>query len=103
MWITSFGRTLAGKHQCGTRQVFDRMRCGQDYQISYEINGKPKTVKLWKPSELKTTPARYGAVDIAPNTAVWNIDWNEFVERLNANRNYSPFLLPDHRRHGRPA
>jgi RNA-directed DNA polymerase len=84
VWITSFGRTLAGKYQCGTRQVFDRMRCGQDYQVSYEVNGKPKTVKLWKSSELKATPARYGAVDTAPNTAVWNINRNEFVERLNA-------------------
>ena len=68
----------------GTRQVFDRMRCGQDYQVSYEVNGTPKTVKLWKSSELKATPARYGAVDTAPNTAVWNINRNEFVERLNA-------------------
>ena len=29
---------------------------------------------------------RYGAVNTAPNTAVWNINRNEFVERLNANQ-----------------
>lgn len=86
VWITSFGRTLAGKYQCGTRQVFNRMRRGQDYQISYEVNGRAKAVKLWKSSELKTKPVRDGAVDTASNTAVWNINRNEFVERLNANQ-----------------
>ncbi len=86
VWISSFGRTLAGKHQCRPQQVFDRMRCKQDYQISYEIDGKAKTVKLWTLRELMNKPARYGAIDTAPNMAVWNVNRNEFVERLNANQ-----------------
>ncbi|MDE1917033.1 MAG: hypothetical protein KGH96_13170 [Sphingomonadales bacterium] len=84
IWSTSFGRTLAHKYKCGVRQVFDRLRCGEDYQISYEVNGKPRVVKLWKSSELVATPARYGMIDIVPHTAMWRLSRTEFVERLNA-------------------
>lgn len=86
MWRGSLGRTLANKHKCSVMQVFNRLRCGTDYQVSYDVKGATKTVKLWKPMELRVGEIRYGTVDIVPAIAMWGLNRTEFVERLNANQ-----------------
>jgi group II intron reverse transcriptase/maturase len=86
IWRNSLGRTLANKHKCSVAQVFERLRCGTDYQISYEVKGSTRTVKLWKTCDLKPGEIHYGTVDIVPSTARWGLNRTEFVERLNANQ-----------------
>ena len=86
IWQSSFGRTLANKHKCSVMQVFNRLRCRTGYQVSYQVKGTTKTVKLWKSSELSVGEIRYGTIDIVPSTARWGLNRTEFVERLNANR-----------------
>lgn len=86
IWRSSLGRTLAHKHRCSVMQVFNRLRCGTGYQISYEVQGVTKAAKLWKSSELRVGEIRYGRVDIVLPTARWSLNRTEFVERLNANK-----------------
>lgn len=86
IWRASLGRTLANKHKCSVMQVFNRLRCGTEYQVSYEVKGMTKTVRLWKSSELRAGEIRYGTVDIVPAIAKWGLSRTEFVERLNANQ-----------------
>lgn len=79
----SFLRTLANKHKSTTTRIARRLRQGQDYYVRYEVQGKPRSVKLWKLKDLEKRVLRYGVIDAVPHTP-FVYRQTELVERLNA-------------------
>ncbi len=71
IWSRSLGFTLARKHKCTVTNVFDRLRCGRDYVVRYEVKGKPKFVRLWRQRDPFGTANPRTEVDDHPNTAVF--------------------------------
>ncbi len=79
----SFLRTLASKHKSTTTRIARRLRRGQDFYVSYEVQGKWRAMKLWKLKDLEKKVFRYGAIDAVPHTP-FVYRQTELVERLNA-------------------
>jgi RNA-directed DNA polymerase len=79
----SFLRTLANKHKSTTTRIARRLRKGQDFYVGYEVQGKPRVLKLWKLKNLEKKVLRYGTIDAIPHTPFVYRD-TELVERLNA-------------------
>lgn len=71
IWARSLGRTLAQKHKCSVKKIFDRMRCGRDYVVRYQVKGQPKTVRLWRTRDPFGRATPRAEVDSLPNTAVF--------------------------------
>src|SRR3546814_516302 len=60
----SLFKTLASKHKTNVRAVLARMRTGQEFTIGYDVDGQPRSVKVWKLAHLKRDPATSSRIDI---------------------------------------
>jgi len=79
----SFLRTIARKHNSTTARVAKRLRRGQDLQVRFMVQGKIRSVKLWKLKDLEKKVRTYGAIDTTPRLP-YLFNRTELVERLNA-------------------
>jgi RNA-directed DNA polymerase len=79
----SFLRTLASKHKSTTTRIARRLRRGSDFYVRYEVQGKPRAVKLWKLKDLEKKVLRHGVIDAVLHTP-FVYRQTELVERLNA-------------------
>lgn len=79
----SFLRTLARKYNSTTARVAKRLRRGQDFHVRFIVQGKVRTVKLWKLKDLEKKVRTYGAIDTTPRLP-YLFNSTELVERLNA-------------------
>jgi RNA-directed DNA polymerase len=80
----SLFKTLASKHKTNVRAVVARMRTGQEFTIGYDVDGQPRSVKVWKLAHLKRDPATSSRIDIQPWTQVFTHSRTDWVDRQNA-------------------
>jgi RNA-directed DNA polymerase len=80
----SMFKTLASKHKSKVRVVAARMRSGLEYSVSYEVDGQPRSVKVWKLNDLKRDRLGRATVDILPWTQIYTSSRTDWVDRQNA-------------------
>jgi hypothetical protein len=80
----SLFKTLASKHKTNVRAVVARMRSGQEYTIGYDVNGKPRSVRVWKLTHLNREPVVSSKIDILPWTQMFTNSRTDWVDRQNA-------------------
>lgn len=80
----SMFKTLASKHKSSVRAVAARMRSGQEYYIGYDVDGQPRSVKVWKLMDLKRDRIDAVKVDIPPTTQIYANSRTDWIDRQNA-------------------
>jgi group II intron reverse transcriptase/maturase len=86
LWLGSLLKTLASKHRMTVRQTAQKLRQGTDFVHRYEVQGRPKRLKVFSMKELKVVPQSWSSVDIMPNVNLWTMGRTELIARLNAGR-----------------
>lgn len=80
----SMFKTLASKHKSSVRIVAARMRQGLEYYAGYEAGGQPRSVKVWKMTDLTRDRIDPAKVDIQPWTQIYSESRTDWVDRKNA-------------------
>lgn len=80
----SMFKTLASKHKSSVRDVAARIRTGQEYRVGFEADGQPRSVKVWKMTDLNRSRIDPAKVDIQPWTQVYSGSRTDWVDRQNA-------------------
>lgn len=80
----SMFKTLASKHKSSVRIVAARMRQGLGYSAGYEVGGQPRSVKVWKMTDLTRDRIDPAKVDFQPWTQIYSESRTDWVDRKNA-------------------
>lgn len=80
----SMFKTLASKHKSSVRVVAARMRQGLEYLAGYEVGGQPRSVKVWKMTDLNRDRIDPDKVDVQPWTQIFSGSRTDWVDRQNA-------------------
>ncbi|MGO9429010.1 reverse transcriptase domain-containing protein [Rhodoblastus sp.] len=80
----SMFKTLASKHNSSVCAIATRVRSGQEYRVGFEVNGQPRSVKVWKLKDLKCEKFGSAKGDVLPWTQVYTNSRTDWVDRLNA-------------------
>lgn len=86
IWETSLGRTLANKHNRSVAQIFNRLRCGRDKVLRYEVRGRARYVKVWRLSAFTPRVVAQPEIDDAPETAIFTKPKRSIFDRAGSDR-----------------
>jgi hypothetical protein len=84
VWRGSLLKTLAKKHQTSVVKELQRLRQGPRHAISFQVDGKSRTIGVWRLADLNSKPVPYGTVDEVPKTQKYTGNRTEVIERLLA-------------------
>ncbi|WP_339156757.1 hypothetical protein J4T85_021965 (plasmid) [Sinorhizobium medicae] len=78
-------KTIAAKHKTSAREIFSKMRRGQDFFVRFQVGEEPREIKIWQLKDLKCEPRKWGDID-RPQSSKFVFSRTEMVERLNAQK-----------------
>lgn len=83
--LMSCVKTIAAKHKTSAREIFSKMRRGQDFFVRFQVGEEPREIKIWQLKDLKCEPRKWGDID-RPQSSKFVFSRTEMVERLNAQK-----------------
>jgi RNA-directed DNA polymerase len=81
--LMSCAKTIAAKHKSSVREVFSRMRVGQEFFVCFKVGDEPRAIKVWQLKDLRREVRTWGGID-RPQSSQFVFSRTEMVERLNA-------------------
>ncbi|WP_348240753.1 group II intron reverse transcriptase/maturase, partial [Salmonella enterica] len=61
--LMSCVKTIAAKHKTSAREIFSKMRRGQDFFVRFQVGEEPREIKIWQLKDLKCEPRKWGDID----------------------------------------
>jgi len=61
--LMSCVKTVAAKHKTFAREIFSKMRRGQDFFVRFQVGGETREIKIWQLKDLKCEPRKWGDID----------------------------------------
>lgn len=79
---SSMVKTLAAKHKTNCSAIFSRLNHRGRLSLRCEIKGKTRVLTVFKLTDLKVNPRRYGSIDQMPRAKYYN--GSELLQKWNA-------------------